>query len=766
MSDSRMSKFGISQSVPRAEDPRFLTGAGRFVDDIAPNTALHGLVLRAPIAHANIRSIDISAATDMPGVALVMTAATLEETVTNTINYAVLDVHVTRPSATPIRPILARDRVRFVGEPVALIVATSIAAARDAAEMIDIDYDELPVHMDLAPGGPAVHEEAPDNVVFDWAFGDAEATAAVFDAAPHHVSMDLIDNRIISNPMEPRGCFAEMVGTRLHFTYGGQGVWGLRDQLAQKLAMDTADVRVMTPDVGGSFGTKAFPYPEYFLIAEAARRLGQPVRWMADRSETMMSDNGGRDLRTTAEAAFDADHRLLAVRIHSLANMGAQNSGNAQFIQTELALKVLTGAYDVQQAHFSVQGIYTNTTQIDAYRGAGRPEAIYVIERLMDTAARELGQDPIAFKQKNFIRREQFPYRSASGELYDVGDFDRVLTAAIEHADVAGFAARKAASAAAGKLRGIGLSFYVESILGATVETTKIAFAEDGFVDLFVGTQSNGQGHETAYAQILHSRTGIPFDKLRFVQGDSDLIAKGGGTGGSRSVTMQGNSISATAAIMIEKFRPLAEEELEAAAADILFEDGNFIIAGTDRRVAVTELANIARQRGLAELLVTEHEYELPARSYPNGAHFAEVEIDPETGETKCVKYTICDDFGLLINPMLAAGQAHGGVAQGIGQAITERVVHDPDGQLLTATFMDYGMPRADDMPHIAFHTELVPSTANEIGMKGCGEAGTVGALAAVTNAALDAVWDLGVRRVDMPMTPEAMWARIQEAKT
>ena len=759
-----MSKFGISQSVPRKEDRRFLTGAGRYMEDVMPREGWHLVVVRAPIAHADIIGIDTATAAAMPGVHLVMTAATLAETVVNHINHTVLDIRVRRPSSTAKRPILAADRVRFVGEPVAFVVAETRAAALDAAEMVDIDYAERPVHLDIAPGGTALHDDAPDNVVFDWAFGDAEENAAAFKDAAHTVEMDIIDNRIISNPMEPRGASAEMIDGRLHFSYGGQGVWGLRAQLAEKLAMDPGDIRVTTPDVGGGFGTKAFPYPEYFMVAEAARRLGHPIRWMADRAETMLSDNGGRDLITHASAAFDAAHKLQAIRIHSRANIGAQNSGYAQFIQTELALKVLTGVYDVQNVFFEVQGIYTNTTQIDAYRGAGRPEAIYVMERLMDTAARQFGQDPFAFKRKNFIRKAQFPYLSASHETYDVGDFDRVLDRAMAEADVGGFATRRAESRSRGLLRGIGLSYYIESILGDTFETTKIAFAEDGFVDLYGGTQSNGQGHETVYAQILHARAGIPFDKIRFIQGDSDLIAKGGGTGGSRSVTMQGNSINATADIMIARFKPLAEDELEAAAADILFEDGAFVVAGTDRRVEVLALAATARDRALHDLLVTEHEYELPARSYPNGAHIAEVEIDPETGDTRCVKYTICDDFGLLMNPMLAEGQAHGGVAQGIGQAITERVVYDEDGQLLTGSFMDYGMPRADDLPNMPFHVELVPSTANEIGMKGCGEAGTVGALAAVTNAALDAVWDLGVRRVDMPMTPGAMWQRIQDA--
>ncbi len=468
---------------------------------------------------------------------------------------------------------------------------------------------------------------------------------------------------------------------------------------------------------------------------------------------------------TKAEAAFDQDHRLIALRINCVANMGAYCSNFAQFIPSELALKVLPGVYDVQKAFFNVKGVFTNTTPIDAYRGAGRPEAIYVIERLMDWSARSMGLDPIALRRKNFIPVEKFPYTSVAGETYDVGDFNRVLDRAVAEADLAGFPARRAASARAGRYRGLGLSYYIESILGDQNETTKIAFTEDGFAELYVGTQSNGQGHETVFAQILHQRSGIPFDRIRFVQGDSDRIAKGGGTGGSRSVTMQGNSINATTDIMVTRFMPLAEEELETSAADIVFEDGAFRVAGTDRTTDFITLAARARRAGKQDLLVTEYENVVPGRSYPNGAHFAEVEVDADTGVVQVVKYTVVDDFGVLMNPMLAEGQVHGGVAQGIGQAINEHVVYDADGQLLTASFMDYAMPRTTDVPMMPFHWELVPSTANAIGMKGCGEAGTVGALAAVTNAALDAVWEAGVRRVDMPMTPLRMWSWLQEAR-
>ena len=767
-----MAKFGVSQNVLRKEDARFTTGRGSYIDDTAPEGAKYLAVFRSPVAHATIKNLDLGEAAQSEGVKLVLTADDIDGELKNHIDYSALTedtvtkgVSLRMKSSTPKRPILAVEKVRFVGEPIAIVVADTKQQATDALELIEFDYEEIPAHTKLEFGGEEIHPDAPNNMVFDWTYGNESKTEKTMSSAAHKVEMDLVDNRIVANPIEPRGCYAEWDGKRLHMAFNGQGVWGLKGELASKLGLKPDQVRVTNPDVGGGFGMKAFSYPENFLVALAAKKLGEPVRWTADRSESMVTDNGGRDLITKAEAAFDENYKLVGLKIYSLANMGAYCSGYAQFIQTELALKVLTGVYDVHDVFFHVQGLYTNTTQIDAYRGAGRPEAIYVIERLMDYCARELGQDPIEFKRKSFINRSAFPYKTASQELYDVGDFDRVLDRALAEADVNGFEQRKKASQKAGKLRGIGLSYYIESILGDQNETTKIEFSEDGYVNLYVGTQSNGQGHETVFAQILTERTGIPFDKIRFIQGDSDLIAKGGGTGGSRSVTMQGNSINVTSDEMIEKFRPLAEEELEAAAADIVFEDGTFSVAGTDKSSDLMQLSEIARTKGKSELLVTELENTVEARSFPNGAHIAEVEVDPETGVTKCVKYTVVDDFGVLMNPMLAEGQVHGGVAQGIGQAITEYMFYDQDGQLLTGSFMDYGMPRADDIPNMPFHAELVPSTANEIGMKGCGEAGTVGALAAVTNAALDAVWDLGVRQVDMPMTPMAMWERLQATR-
>ena len=761
-----MTKFGTSQSVPRKEDGRFLTGRGRYMDDLKPEGALHAAFLRSPVGHARLLSLDTAAAALVPGVVAVHVAADLDGGLVNAMDFSLVKNRDGSRGAAPVRPMLATDTVRYAGEAIAMVVAETRAAALDAVEAIAFETADLPVHAETAVGGATIHPEAPDNLAYDWSFGDEAEVGRIFAQAAHTTRLELVDNRVMAMPMEERGATAEWDGTRLHVRFSGQGVWGLKDELVEKLGLDRDAVRVTTPDVGGGFGIKGFTYPEYFLVAHAAKSLGRPVHWISGRGEAMLTDNGGRDHVTVAEAAFDADHKLQAIRIHCVSNLGAYNSPYGQHIASDLALKVLPGVYDVQKAFFSVKGVFTNTTPIDAYRGAGRPEAIYVIERLMDWSARDLGIDPIELRRHNFIAKDRFPYRSVSGETYDVGDFDRVLDRAVAEADIAGFAARKAESARRGKLRGLGLAYYIESILGDQNETTTIAFADDGMVELCAGTQSNGQGHETAFAQILHARSGIPFERIRFVQGDTDRIAQGGGTGGSRSTTMQGNSINHCTDEVVTRFRPLAEDELEVSGADLVFEDGAFRVAGTDRAVDLMALAEVARRAGKVELLSTTREFTVPGRSYPNGAHFCEVEIEADTGRVDVVKYTVVDDFGLLINPMLAEGQVHGGVAQGIGQAVIEEVAYDAEGQLLTGSFMDYGLPRANDVPWMAFHAELVPSTANAIGMKGCGEAGTVGALAAVTNAALDAVWDRGVRHVDMPLTAVRVWSWLEAAKT
>ncbi|MDD9740585.1 xanthine dehydrogenase family protein molybdopterin-binding subunit [Marinovum sp. SP66] len=760
-----MEKFGKSQPVTRVEDVRFLTGEGRYVDDIAPADALHGVVFRSPVAHASITELNVDDAREAPGVQMVLTLADLEAAgVRPGLDATLVKTIDGSKGAAPERPVLARDRVRFVGEPVAMVFAETLQQARDAAELIEFDYDDLPVCLGLEESETAIHEEAPGNLAYHFGMGDAAATDAAFAAAAHVVSLQIDDNRVIANSLEPRGCYAEPEGERLHVAINGQGVWGFKQTIAKALGLDPEALRITNPDVGGGFGMKAQDYPEYVICAHAARALDRPVRWMADRTESMLSDNAGRDLTSLAEMAFDDNHRILAYRVTTRNNLGAYNSGFGQPIQTELFSKVLMGTYDVQAAYMSVKGYFTNTVQVDAYRGAGRPEAIYVLERLMDRAARELGVDGWELRRRNFIPAAKFPYRTVTGELYDVGDFDRVLSHAEASCDRAGFAARKAASEEHGKLRGIGLCYYIESILGDPSEGARVTFDEDGGVSLFVGTQSNGQGHETVYARFLADQTGIPMERIRVVQGDSDLIAKGGGTGGSRSVTVQANVTLTAVAGMVAAFTPFLADSMGVEESAVRFDNETFRAEGSNLTPTMLEAAEMARAAGRDDLLRHEARDRLPGRSYPNGAHVAEVEVDPETGTVTVERYTVVDDFGNLINPLLAEGQVHGGVAQGIGQAVTEHVVHDEDGQLLTATFMDYGMPRADILPMFRFETEPVPSTANPMGMKGCGEAGTVGAMAAMGNAVQDALWDRGVRQADMPFTPLRVWSMLRDA--
>ncbi|MEM8580626.1 MAG: xanthine dehydrogenase family protein molybdopterin-binding subunit [Pseudomonadota bacterium] len=760
-----MEKFGLSQPATRVEDARLLTGKGRYIADTAPAGALVGVVLRSPVAHAHISVLDLAAAEAMPGVAAIMTAERLEAA---GVRLGMFGVRVPNRDGTkgagPERPLLARGSVRFVGEAIAMVFAETRAQALDALEAIEVSYDDLAVKLELEPGGAPLHEGVTENVGYDWAHGDPETVASALQGAEHVVRLKVEDNRIIANSLEPRGCWAAPEGERIHLSVSAQGVWPIKSQLCQHLGLEDAAVRVTTPDVGGGFGMKSMGYPEYFITAHVARTLGRPCLWISERTEAMLSDNSGRDLVSDVTMGFDADLRLVAFNADVLNNLGAYNSQFAQAIQTNLALKVMTGVYDIELAHMRVRGIYTNTTQVDAYRGAGRPEAIYTLERAMDYAARELGVDPWELRRRNFIRPDQMPYTAPSGETYDVGEFARVMDRAAQEADLEGFARRRTASAASGKLRGIGLCYYIEAILGDPSEGAQLLFRDDGMVELRVGTQSNGQGHETVYKQILWESAGIDPDRVLIVQGDSDLIKQGGGTGGSRSVTVQGSAMRAVVDKTIAAFLPFVADELAVDPDALRFEEGAFRAEGTNRFLSLVDASEMLRAAGQTELLHQSARITLEDRSFPNGAHVAEVEIDPQTGVMSVERYTAVDDFGVLINPRLAEGQVHGGVAQGIGQAVSEHVVYDDTGQLLTASFMDYAMPRADSLPMLAFYSEPVPSKNNVFGMKGCGEAGTIGALAAVANAVQDAVWDTGVRQVDMPFTPHRLWQMLQKA--
>ncbi|MFL5109145.1 MAG: xanthine dehydrogenase family protein molybdopterin-binding subunit, partial [Microvirga sp.] len=660
-------------------------------------------------------------------------------------------------------PVLARDTVRHVGDAIAFVVADDVAAARDGVEAIGVDYEVLPAIVDLRgairDGAPAVWSEAPNNVAFDASLGDKAAVEEAFATAPRSAAIAIENNRLITNFMETRGVIAayDAAAESFTLTISSQGVHSLRDTLAnQVLKVDPAKVRVITPDVGGGFGTKSFMYREYALAAEAARRLGRPVKWVADRMDHFTGDSQGRDNFSTGEVALSADGRFLAMRFDILANLGAYLSQFGPYIPY-LGATMMTGVYGTPLIHVRVRGVYTHTVPVDAYRGAGRPEAAYLLERLVDRAARELGAKPDALRRRNFIQPRQMPYKTPIGDrTYDTGDFRGHMERAMELADWTGFKERLRASRKARKLRGIGLATYIECTAWGEGEDAQVRLEEDGTVTVFSGTQSNGQGHATAYAQFAAEHLDVPLDRIRVVQGDTARVRTGNGTGGSRSIPIGGVSVGAASQDLARKLKELASDELEAAAADLEIADGAVRVVGTDRRIAFPELARLPG--ATEEARTGAASFVPPDATYPNGTHIAEVEIDPDTGVTALTRYTVCDDFGRAVNPLLLEGQVHGGVVQGIGQALHERAVYDAEGQLLTASFMDYALPRAEDVPFLRFETRNVPSTTNPLGIKGAGEAGSIGSCPAVMNAVVDALdRGHGLRDIDMPATPHAI---------
>lgn len=764
-----MAKFGAAQGVGqgRREDIRFLTGKGGFVDDVVPPGALHCHFLRANRAHARIVSMDLAAARALNGVHLVLAS---DDLLALGVTLGMTGERVaTRDGgigAGPERPVLARGAVRFVGEAVALVVADTLARARDAADLIGLELDDLPVAMGLvalglAPGGPQVHPEAPGNLAFDYVTGDEAAVAQALAGSAHRVAVEVAHNRIIAASLEPRGAFAEWDGARLHLCVSGQGVWVQKAELGRMLNLPEAAVRVTNPDVGGGFGMKAMTYPEYVVIAAAARVLGRPLRWMSDRAEAMLSDNAARDLVARAEIGFDADLRITGYGVNLVSNLGAYNSQYGQLIQTDLFATVLTGVYDIPCASLAAVGVYTNTTPTDAYRGAGQPEANLTIERVLDAAARQLGVDPLDLRWRNVITR--FPHPLISGDVVDCGDFQGLLRMTARQADASGFAARKASSAAKGLLRGLGIAPYLEVILGKSAETARLVLDDDGGATLYVGTQSNGQGHETVYARMLAEQSGIDEDLIRIVQGDSDRIAVGGGTGGSRSLTAQGTASRAALTTLAAGLAAFLGGEF--GLDGVTFDQQVFAAPGSNLRLTMAEAARLARAGGHLDLLDRSADIVVDPASYPNGCHAAEVEIDPETGAMRLDRYVVVDDFGVQIAPQIVAGQVHGGIAQGYGQAVTEVAIHDAQGQLLTGSFMDYAMPRATDLPFFRSIDAGVATATNPMGVKGCGEAGTVGALGAISIAVMDALAASGVNRVDMPFTPNRIWHWLQEAQ-
>lgn len=753
------SKFGLGASARRTEDMALITGQGRYTSDIHPAGTLIAFVLRSAMAHARITVSGLEEARAAPGVALVATASDIAALGPLPTKALVKQVDGTMPKVPP-RPLLNGEIVRHVGDPIAFIVADSLNAAKSAAELILVDYEGLDVAVDtmgaLDPSTPLVWPELGTNLAFTYQLGTPSEAEAAFATAARTVSLSLINNRLITNYMEGRACLAEYdpATGRYTLTAGTQGGHSIRDIVAPILDIEPSDLRVVTPDVGGGFGTKSFVYHEYPLALWAAKKLGRPVAWTQERTEHFLSCAHGRDNVVTLSLAFDASAKITALKVDLVANMGAYLNQYAPFIPY-VGVTMSTGLYDIPALDVKVRGVYTHTVPVDAYRGAGRPEAAYHLERLMDYAAGELGLDRAELRRRNFIRPDQLPYRTQTGRLYDTGEFAGHLAQALANADHQGFEARRAASAATGKWRGLGFASYIEACAFPGAENAEVILEADGTITLLIGTQTNGQGHGTAYAQVIAGKLGIPIDRVKMIQGDTDRVKTGGGTGGSRSVPLGAASVDLASKALIEKIKIIAADKLEASVGDIEVDGGFATVAGTDRSISLADVAAAAPDEAARS---ASGAFKQPEATYPNGTHVCELEVDPETGVVSIESYTIVDDFGVTVNPLLLAGQVHGGIVQGIGQALTERTVYDENGQLVTASFMDYGMPRADDVPSFSFSTRNVPSTTNMLGIKGAGEAGTIGACAAVMNALVDALKPAGVKHLDMPATPEVVW--------
>ena len=773
-----MTKFGMAQPVRRVEDPRLLIGDGRYTDDISLPGEAFGAVLRSPHAAARILSIDTSAAKGLPGVLAVITGADLQA---DGVGGLPCDIPIRNRDgskrASPPHPVLAVAQVRHVGDPVAFIVAETHQAARDAMEAVMVDYDLLPSVTNLGAamddGQPQVWDEVPSNRCFDWEVGDKGKTDELFGQAANVTRLTVVNNRVVVASMEARAAVAEYDPASGRWTLhtNTQGGWSIKAMLAAAVFKVPEDrFRVVTPDVGGGFGMKLFLYAEHALTCYAARKVGRPVKWASERSEAFLSDTHGRDNIMQGEIALDRDGKFLAMRIRNVANMGAYLSNYAPMIPTMAGTKVLASVYGFKAIYANVVGVFTNTVPVDAYRGAGRPESNYVVERLIDAAAFEAGIDRVELRRRNMVPPSAMPYVTPMDQTYDSGDFGKVLDAALQKMDWAGFETRRAGSEARGMKRGIGMAYYLEATGGSPSERAEIRFADDGFVDVFVGTQSTGQGHETAYVQLTVDQLGVDGDKVRIRQGDTDTIPTGGGTGGARSLYSEGQAILVTAASVIEKGKQAASEALEASVADIEFAGGRFSVAGTDRGLGILELAAHQRSRAAAGQEATQLDAaevaQIEKHTYPNGCHMAEVEVDPETGIISVVRYIVCDDVGKAVNPMIVRGQVHGGVAQGVGQAMLERTSYDPEsGQLLSGSFMDYALPRAADLPDIEVDLIEVPCLSNPLGVKGAGEAGAVGSPPAMINAIVDALRGAGVKSIDMPATPEKVWKAIHMAQ-
>lgn len=760
---------GIGARALRLEDRRFLTGQGRYTDNIAPGDALHVFFLRSPHAHARIVSIDAEAAAALPGVVAVLTG---RDVLADGLGHLPSIVEIKdrdgnrhrEPERLPISP----DRVRHVGEIVAMVIAERLDQARDAAEAIEVAYDILPavVAADdaLRPEAPQLHESVPGNLMCDWVRGDEAAVAAAFAGAAHVCRLSQRFNRILGNYLEPRALFAahERASDVTTLVLASQGAHIPHRLLCdQVLKWPREKLHLVTPDVGGGFGPKFTLYPEAALLPWAARRLGRPLRWVCERVESFLSDNHARDLVAEIALALDEAGRFLAIRVEAAANFGAYVSMFAPSIPTNGMAKVLSGLYRVPAISIAMRCAFTNTVPVDAFRGAGKPETLALLERLVDLAARETGRDPVELRRLNLVPRDAFPYRTPLGYTYESGDFGRLLEAALRQADRAGFAERRRTSAARGRLRGFGIACHLHGSGGVADERSLVVVRGDGGIDAFTGTQSQGQGHETAFAQVVAETFGVDYAKVRVRQGDTALIARGGGTGGSSSTIIGATTLKLASAAAIARGRELAAEFLEASAADIVYAAGRFEIAGTDRRMALFEVAARAETGG--RRLDGEAEFADRVESWSSGVMTCEIEVDPETGGAKVERLATTVDIGTVVNPMLVEGQIHGGIAAGLGQALLEDAAYDREsGQILAASWMDYAMPRADDLPHIGVAMISIPSANNALGIKGVGELPTNGAPAAVANALLDALAASGVRHVETPATPERVWRALQ----
>jgi carbon-monoxide dehydrogenase large subunit len=772
-------KFGIGQPIRRLEDVRLLTGKGRYQDDQTLHRQTWCVFVRSPHAHARIRSIDTGAASRAPGVVAVLAGTDYAND-----GIAMPKAAMPRkkrdgsPMFAPQRPALVVDRARYVGDPVAMVVAETLAQAKDAAELVVVDYDPLPSVTSVAaaaePGSPRVWDENPDNISHTTERGNRAATEAAFGQAAHIVKRRYVISRVHAQYMEPRGAIGTYDPAEDRYTLYADVNYPhrVRNMLASMVfKVPESSVRVVCHDVGGGFGAKGWQYVEHRLTLWAARKIGRPVKWRCERSEVLMADEHGRDNVGTIELAFDADAKIIGLRLHMLASIGAYIASDRQLLTPFGQIGTVVGVYDIPAAYVTIDAVLSNTSPTAPYRGAGRPEASYLIERAMDAAARELNIDPIELRRRNVISQAKMPYRTALGPFYDCGQFARNMDLALEASDRAGFAARREASWAQGKLRGYGFANAIEQAAGPTPEYAEIRFQPSGSAILLMGTKTHGQGHETAFKQILCDRLGIDPHEVKFIDGDTDRVAFGMGSNGSRSMVVGGAALTLAAEKIIDKGRKLAAHLLEAAEADIEFSDGKFTVAGTDRGMALKDVARAAFQparlpAGMEPGLYEHATYAPSLNTFPNGCHVCELEIDPETGAIELQSYLVVDDVGTVINPLTLAGQIHGGVAQGVGQILMEQVVYDgASGQLLTASFMDYCMPRADDLCSMRIVSNPVPTQGNPLGAKGAGEAGCVGALPAVMNAIMHALEPAEVRELDMPATSDRIWRAMRDAK-